>query len=262
MTAAADQMELAGAAVAPDPVSAREITVALVTAVYERFAEPEWLCLQQVAIGGRSLDVVAVRMWGRAVINAFEVKATRSDWLREMREPKKADAVIGMCDHFWLVAAKGIVKPEELPEHWGWLVLQPNNKLRSAKAAPSLDTHIPHREFWASLLGLAHRGGVSSSRIERMKQTEYARGRADELRWSEQNRTQQANSDAQDLALARQATKALGWGGLQELVDNAAAIKAALGAGRAEQRIRSLREQAQWVVNRLSEDLGEPRPPS
>jgi len=261
VNAAADQLELdAGTAGAVNPATAHEITVALVTGVYERFAEPEWLCMQQVAIGGRSLDVVAIRMWSRAVINAFEVKATRSDWLREMRKPEKADAVIGACDHFWLVTAKGVAKPEEIPEHWGWLVLQPNGKVRSAKAAPPLDTRIPHREFWASLLGLAHRGGASSARIEREKRTEYDRG----YKAGQEQATlmQHQGREAEELLQARRALEALGWSGLYELASNAPRIKAAIAAGHAAQQIEYLRDQAKRTADELSAVLRRQEEPT
>jgi hypothetical protein len=243
----------AAAAVAPDQMTVRGITAALAKAVHERYPAPEYLCLQQVAIGTRWLDLVAVRMWSRAAISAFEVKATRSDWLREMRQPTKADVAVGTCDHFWLVTAKGVAKPEEIPEHWGWLVMQANGKVRAAKAAPALDTRIPHREFWASMLSRLYNGGESRGRIGNMKQAEYERG----YRLGREHGIQSLGDD--ELTQARRALESLGWSDMYQLAQRAPAIKAALAADRAAEDIERLCERAQDVAARLAKVLKDVR---
>lgn len=52
-------------------------------------------------------------------INAFEIKATRADWLTELNDPTKAEAWWKHCHKFWLVCPRGTVKLGELPDGWG-----------------------------------------------------------------------------------------------------------------------------------------------
>lgn len=56
-------------------------------------------------------------------VSVFEVKISRSDWLRELACPEKA-AVWGAYAHYmWLVAPTAdIVRPGELPAGWGLMV--------------------------------------------------------------------------------------------------------------------------------------------
>lgn len=56
-------------------------------------------------------------------LHGFELKASRSDWLTEMRAPEKAEAFARYCDFFWLVISDlSIVRDGELPEGWGLMV--------------------------------------------------------------------------------------------------------------------------------------------
>lgn len=58
----------------------------------------------------------------RRLLHGHEVKVQRSDWLRELRDPSKADAWRRYCDRWWLVTPHGVAKPEELPAGWGLIV--------------------------------------------------------------------------------------------------------------------------------------------
>jgi hypothetical protein len=55
-------------------------------------------------------------VWG------FEVKVSRGDWKRELRDPTKAGAVSRHCDRWYVVALPGVVQLEELPRGWGLMV--------------------------------------------------------------------------------------------------------------------------------------------
>lgn len=72
----------------------------------------------------RRIDAVAFGLWasGGQEIQGFELKISRSDWLRELKQVDKADPFIELCDRFWLVTADSkIAKLEEIPACWGWL---------------------------------------------------------------------------------------------------------------------------------------------
>ena len=74
----------------------------------------------------RRIDAIAIGCWktsGRE-IEGFELKVSRSDWLRELKQVDKADPFVARCDRFWLVTADtSIAKLEEIPACWGWLAV-------------------------------------------------------------------------------------------------------------------------------------------
>src|SRR4051812_18306594 len=81
----------------PQPrITARD----LVAALERRVPRPEYVLLEQVrgATGitegaDRSADAIAMSVWpSRGLeLHGFEVKVSRGDWLRELREPAKAE---------------------------------------------------------------------------------------------------------------------------------------------------------------------------
>jgi len=129
-------------------------------ALRKRYAMPEWVLMEEVrdAAGfesNRSADGIAMSMWpSRGLeINGFEIKASRSDWLRELKDPAKAESIAAYCDRWWIVAVPNIVKLEELPVGWGLLELKPNGSLTETKKAPSRDNVKPlNRTFVAAMM--------------------------------------------------------------------------------------------------------------
>ncbi len=67
---------------------------------------------------------------------AFEVKRSRGDFLRELKQPQKRVWVEENFHQTWFVVPAGLVKPEEVPESWGLLVAtKDGEKLRQVKVA-------------------------------------------------------------------------------------------------------------------------------
>jgi hypothetical protein len=52
-------------------------------------------------------------------VDVHEIKASRSDWRRELGDPAKAEAWWPYCNRFWVVGPPGVVQAAELPEGWG-----------------------------------------------------------------------------------------------------------------------------------------------
>ncbi len=101
----------------------------------------------------RSADVVMVGLWPSrgCQIEGMEIKISRSDWLRELKKPEKAEAFVPYCDRWWVVANPGVVKVEELPPTWGLLV--PSGKgLGIVKQAPLLEAKPMDRSLLAAML--------------------------------------------------------------------------------------------------------------
>lgn len=93
---------------------------------------PGGLFLTEVGFNGASGHARADAVYagftsasGRVLIG-HEVKASRSDWLRELDRPGKADAWADQCHEWWVVAAPGVVKRDELPGEWG--LMQPSRR--------------------------------------------------------------------------------------------------------------------------------------
>lgn len=116
------------------------------------------------ADGDRIADFVAGDKYGggaageKLALHGHEVKVSRSDWLTELRDPSKAEAIKRYMHHWWLVVPDAsIVKPGELPEGWGLLAPGPDGRLRARKTAPRLTPEAPPLAFIISLMAAAAR---------------------------------------------------------------------------------------------------------
>lgn len=130
-----------------------------------RYNAPTWALFPQVpnATGGRktrTADAVAMGLWpSRGLeLHGFEIKVSRSDWLRELKKPKKSAPIQGYCDRWWIVVPdrKTVdIDAGELPQTWGLLVPRAR-ALVAVKDAPKLDPDPLERPFIAALLRRAH----------------------------------------------------------------------------------------------------------
>jgi hypothetical protein len=102
----------------------------------------------------RSVDAVVMGLWPSLGMELWgmEIKTARYDWLREMKDPGKASEVFGYFDRWFLVAPADIIKPDEIPQPWGWLVPE-NGRLRQAREASKNDqVKAVDRHFLGALL--------------------------------------------------------------------------------------------------------------
>lgn len=111
----------------------------------------------QSGVGGRRYaDVIAMSLFpSRGLsIHGHEIKVSRSDWLRELKNAAKAEDLVRHCDYWWVVAPQGIVADDELPEGWGLMEVTKNGRGLKAKVkAPKLERDGPvDRAFVAALL--------------------------------------------------------------------------------------------------------------
>lgn len=92
----------------------------------------------------RRADLVRVGMWASrgTGIDVHEVKVSRSDWLRELDDPAKAEAWWPYCNRFWVVALPGVVADGELPEGWGLLEFPSSGRRFKIRAAAEVRTDV------------------------------------------------------------------------------------------------------------------------
>jgi hypothetical protein len=97
------------------------------------------------------VDMVVMGIWPSTgyEVHGFEIKTSRSDFLRELRQPDKAIAS-HYVHRWWIVAPPECVKIQELPQDWGLLEVR-HGKLRKIKEAPKGERQIP-MHFIASII--------------------------------------------------------------------------------------------------------------
>lgn len=160
------------------------MTAHIVKALRTRYNTPEWAVFTEVrsSTGHDNVitfaDAIAVSTYasrGYSVLG-FEFKVSRSDWLRELKTPDKAEVIAAFCDEWWLVIDDiKIIRDDEIPVNWGVLVLKSDGKLHKHKAAVRKQGAPWTREFTASLLRNAVKvmdSSIPKSEIESRIQTE------------------------------------------------------------------------------------------
>lgn len=102
----------------------------------------------------RTFDALALNLWPSRglTLEIYEVKVSRSDWLRELKKPDKAEDACQIADKFSIVAPAGCVKDGELPPTWGLIEVHGDGtddqpwRLRTSTTAPLLHDD-PHRRL-------------------------------------------------------------------------------------------------------------------
>lgn len=174
----------------------------LVDALANRFDAPTYAFLPQVrdSTGSGSAgtaDALAMSLWPSRGLElyGFEVKVSRQDWLRELKNPAKAENIAQFCDRWWVVAAVDVVDVAEVPPLWGLLVQRGKGLIRS-KDAPKLKCpQAIDRHFLAAILRRAaqdcpyarrktheYEDGVERGKRDNSRELEYVRGELGRLR--------------------------------------------------------------------------------
>lgn len=107
----------------------------------------------------RTADFVAMDLWESSglPIHGHEVKISRGDWLRELRDPSKSAEFMAVCDYWWLVCPADVATVDELPPGWG-LMIASDRGVRIKKQAPRLTERAsPGRYQFSSLHGPVRR---------------------------------------------------------------------------------------------------------
>lgn len=177
------------------------------------FLEPYYVTLQEVrdatGFDGTSIaDAMAVSLYrsrGKSLWG-FEFKVSRSDWLRELKQPEKAESILRYCHHWALVVPdKDIVKPGELPSTWGMYVAY-KDKLKPIVPAPLLDPiPLDMKMFTAIIYAVNQRlTRADTAALEKAKAEGYKQGKESISRygqdWEKQYRELQEKVDAFDKA--------------------------------------------------------------
>lgn len=131
----------------------------------------------------RYADALAMGLWPSRGIDllGFEIKASRSDWLKELKCPEKADSIGKYCNRWFIVAPGEVVPAHELPDSWGLLVPR-GRKLVIKKQAQRNKYIVPMDKLFIASLFRAFTRQIASkyvlaSSIEGQLEAEFRRGR-------------------------------------------------------------------------------------
>jgi hypothetical protein len=152
-------------------------------ALRARFVAPEWSLFFEVADAtgarhSRWADAVAMNLYpSRGLeLHGFEIKVSRSDWLRELKDPTKSAPVQRYCDRWWIICPDGVIKPGELPPTWGHYEVKPGGTIRQVVAAPKLEAQPVTKDFMAALVRRA--GAVDAEEVNAAVRIEVDRLRS------------------------------------------------------------------------------------
>jgi len=158
-------------------------------ALERRHSSPAWALFYEVGdrtgfATRRHADAIAMGIWpSRGLsIHGYELKSRRGDWLRELKDPEKAESISPFCDFWWILACegggeladeKGIVRLSEVPETWGFLKFT-GKKLIVIKDAPKRESKPLDRDFVAAILRRASEQVQRANKVE-LTQAEHYR---------------------------------------------------------------------------------------
>lgn len=137
-----------------------------------------------------SCDYISIGLWNSRGLDVagIELKSYRNDWLREMKNPAKAESFFKYCDRWYLlITEEGIAKPEEIPLTWGLLQIK-GKKIIQVKQAPTLSPQPIDRSFLAALLKRATQGLIHKSEIQDLRDESYRQGTESRDRESDTNK--------------------------------------------------------------------------
>jgi hypothetical protein len=95
------------------------------------------------------------------VKTAIEVKISRSDFAREIKQPKKRDSALRISNLFYFAAPKGLIAEKDLPDECGLIEVDAlTGKAAVTVEAPYRETCVPS---WVFVASLARRAAKSSN---------------------------------------------------------------------------------------------------
>lgn len=120
----------------------------------------EWAFFEEMRVGtgfgaqaeGR-IDAWAMPLWPSQanLRTAYEVKISRSDFAREVAQPRKRRMALHLSNCYYFATPPGLVRPEELPVEAGLVEVAENGKMEIVVPALIRDTCPPSWRFVASL---------------------------------------------------------------------------------------------------------------
>lgn len=232
-----------------------------------RYAAPEWALFFEVADSTgaaqrRYADAVAMNLFpSRGLsVHGFEIKVSKSDFMNEIRNPKKSAAVQQFCDRWWIVAPENAVDETLLPETWGWMQVT-DTQLRIRKEAPKLAPVDLSRQFVAAMVRRASE--VDNSEIEKIVALRMEEREKSLQRHIDQEVERRTRAGTEALKAIEDLKKKLGddesWRYLNtDEIASAVRLVRRAGLTATYSGLRALEKDLQAAAKRVSKALNEP----
>jgi hypothetical protein len=156
----------------PQP-SVRGEAARILRALGARHERPEWVFMTEAPMyvpgrGAIHLDGLAMNCWRTKgfVTIGYEVKVSRSDFRGELKKPEKTAASAALCSAFYFAAPFGLIKPSEVPDPYGLVIVFESGKSRIAKGS-KLERPAP---TWGTLAFLMRRIFDEETTLEALKE--------------------------------------------------------------------------------------------
>jgi hypothetical protein len=148
-----------------------------------------------------AIDAVSVGMWPSrgCLVEGYELKVSRGDWLGELKEPAKAENLARFCDRFWLVVGDDkVIKDGEVPAPWGILRAK-GGRLLCDREPADLEPQDRPPAFIAALLRRAVKADVKREmKIAREEAKHDAERQAKSKVASAENRADQLEQELEE----------------------------------------------------------------
>lgn len=134
----------------------------ILSVLRDKYRPPEWIFFPELRFGtGYSgmamsrIDAWAMSCWRSKHANylkiAFEIKVYRSDFIKEIKDPRKRKPAFAISNQYYFAAPKGMLLLSEIPEDCGLMEVDADGKITTAKKAPTRKVDNPPWTFVASL---------------------------------------------------------------------------------------------------------------
>lgn len=138
-------------------VSDKIITGKMLDALKNKYCLDEWAFIEEISVSTgfspQRLDGFAINCWPmnkyRSI--AFEIKASRGDFLTEIKSPAKRLQGMAISNQFFFVAPWGMIKKEEIPEGCGLLEYRDPRDLITTKRSTITTADSPSWWLLASI---------------------------------------------------------------------------------------------------------------
>lgn len=112
-------------------------------------------------------DVLVMQSGANSVL--IECKASRSDFIADKTKSFRRQEVYGVGDIRYYAAPEGIIKPEELPDGWGLLIVRPHQIIETVEPKRK---EADKRKECIMLMSALRRLEISTAVFVRQEETE------------------------------------------------------------------------------------------
>jgi len=137
----------------------------ILKALKERHPENQWAFFRELRVGTgyrnvkkglnpeQRLDAWAINLYPSKnfLRIAYEIKVSRGDFLREMKQPQKREQALQLSNLFYFVTPVGLIKPEELPPEAGLIEVIDEQQSKIKVVAPVREGGELSWQFLASI---------------------------------------------------------------------------------------------------------------